>query len=42
MNSAHQKIRINATHLLSFLFKHYNKIIETYWEMCVTSNIISM
>lgn len=42
MNSAHQKIRINATALLAFLFKHYAKIIDTYWEMCVTSNIISL
>lgn len=42
MNSAHQKVRINATALLACLFKHYAKIVETYWEMCVTSNIISL
>ena len=42
MNSAHQKVRINATGLLACLFKHYSKIVETHWEMCVTSNVISV
>ena len=23
------------------MFKHYTKLTETYWEMCVTSSILS-
>jgi hypothetical protein len=39
--SAQQKVRINATNLLSFLFKLYPNIVENYWELCITSNILT-
>lgn len=41
LQSARQKIRINSTHVLSFLFKHYPNIVESHWEMCVTSNVLT-
>lgn len=39
--SAHQKIRINATALLAALFRHYGRLADAHWEMCVSSNVIS-
>jgi hypothetical protein len=41
VHSAQQKVRINATSLLSAIFKHYPSMVENYWEMCVTSNVLS-